>query len=275
MLANIKKIGLPLLCLLQMSAIFWWTLPHSFGGMIAEESDQSTIEAQLFKWLSFPEESWGSHLLTQVIDVTGSQQYWDFFAPQSPKFHQYLSVCNELNLDKLRSGAITCKGPILFSNLKNSFKSRELCESDFEREMFDFLVKNNYRVKPQVKCGSYRLDFVVEGNEGRRLAVECDGDRFHGPGQWMDDMNRQRVLERIGWTFWRCFASSFVLHREEVTADLLKILNDMGIEPLGTESVDNTKWSLSKIVDPYGHEGPSEEDDEDDNGESTTITEVI
>ena len=123
MLANIKKIGLPLLCLLQMSAIFWWTLPHSFGGMIAEESDQSTIEAQLFKWLSFPEESWGSHLLTQVIDVTGSQQYWDFFAPQSPKFHQYLSVCNELNLDKLRSGAITCKDPILFNNLKNSFES--------------------------------------------------------------------------------------------------------------------------------------------------------
>jgi very-short-patch-repair endonuclease len=149
---------------------------------------------------------------------------------------------------------------------------RELCESDFEREMFDFLVKNNYRIKPQVKCGSYRLDFVVEGSEGRRLAIECDGDRFHGPGQWMDDMNRQRVLERIGWTFWRCFASSFVLHRDDITADLLKLLNDMGIEPLGSESVDNSRQSLSKTVDPYGHE---DLEDDSDNGESTTNSEAI
>jgi very-short-patch-repair endonuclease len=58
---------------------------------------------------------------------------------------------------------------------------RELCESDFEREMFDLLTKHNFRVQPQVRCGGYRIDFVVEGSEGRRLAIECDGDRFHGP----------------------------------------------------------------------------------------------
>ena len=128
---------------------------------------------------------------------------------------------------------------------------RELCESDFEREMFDLLVKRNFRVRPQVKCGSYRMDFVVEGSEGRRLAVECDGDKFHGPGQWMDDMTRQRVLERAGWSFWRCFASSFVIRRPEVVADLLTTLEKMGIEPLGAESVDNTQWVAFKEVDPF------------------------
>lgn len=128
---------------------------------------------------------------------------------------------------------------------------RELCESDFEREMFDLLTKRNFRVQPQVKCGSYRIDFVIEGSEGRRLAVECDGDKFHGPAQWMDDMTRQRVLERAGWTFWRCFASSFVMRRNEVIADLLATLEKMGIQPLGAESVDNTMWTTSKQVDPY------------------------
>lgn len=128
---------------------------------------------------------------------------------------------------------------------------KELCESDFEREMFDLLTKRNFRVQPQVKCGGYRIDFVVEGSEGRRLAVECDGDKFHGPGQWMDDMTRQRVLERAGWTFWRCFASSFVMRRQEVVADLLATLEKMGIEPLGAESVDNTQWVAFKEVDPY------------------------
>lgn len=135
---------------------------------------------------------------------------------------------------------------------------RERCESGFELEMFDELVRRGFRVEPQVACGGYRIDFVVEGNEGRRLAIECDGDRFHGPGQWQDDMARQRVLERAGWTFWRCFASSFVRRRDEVVKDLMDTLERLGIEPLGAESVDSTVWVHYKEVDPYKIEEESE-----------------
>jgi very-short-patch-repair endonuclease len=131
---------------------------------------------------------------------------------------------------------------------------REKCESGFEFEMFDELVKRGFRVEPQVPCGGYRIDFVVEGTEGRRLAIECDGDRFHGPGQWHDDMARQRVLERAGWTFWRCFASSFVRRRAAIINDLLQTLQRLGIEPLGSESTDTTAWVYYKEVDPYGVE---------------------
>ena len=129
---------------------------------------------------------------------------------------------------------------------------RDKCQSGFEIEMFDELVKHGFRVEPQVPSGGYYIDFVVEGNEGRRLAIECDGDRFHGPGQWQDDMARQRVLERAGWTFWRCFASSFVRRRQEVLHDLFDTLDRLSIEPLGAESVDNTVWVHYKEVDPYG-----------------------
>jgi very-short-patch-repair endonuclease len=128
---------------------------------------------------------------------------------------------------------------------------RGRCESGFEFEMFDELVKRGYRVEPQVHCGGFKIDFVVEGREGRRLAIECDGDRFHGPGQWSDDMARQRVLERAGWTFWRCFASSWVRRKDDVVTDLLRTLVDLGIEPLGSEAVDNTLWVYSKEVDPF------------------------
>lgn len=137
---------------------------------------------------------------------------------------------------------------------------REMCESGFEFELFDELVKRGYRVEPQVRCGGYRIDFVVEGSEGRRLAIECDGDRFHGPGQWQDDMARQRVLERAGWTFWRCFASSFIRRREAVLADLMQTLQKLGIDPLGAETVDNTLWVLYKEVDPYGVEADEEQE---------------
>jgi very-short-patch-repair endonuclease len=136
---------------------------------------------------------------------------------------------------------------------------REFCESDFEKEVFDYLAAKNYRVTPQVKCGGYRIDMVVEGAQGRRLAIECDGDRFHGPGQWSNDMARQRVLERAGWAFWRCFASSFTLRRDEVLADLMATLEKMQIEPIGAATVDNSMWVSSIEVDPFEVESKDEE----------------
>lgn len=143
-------------------------------------------------------------------------------------------------------------------DVKKVSRLRERCESGFEEAMFDALVERGYRVEPQVKAGGFRIDFVVEGNEGRRLAVECDGDRFHGPDQWRDDMARQRVLERAGWTFWRCFGSSFARNRQEVLDDLFATLDTLGIEPLGSEAVDNTQWTLSKIANPYAIADPED-----------------
>lgn len=127
---------------------------------------------------------------------------------------------------------------------------REKCQSGFELEVFDELIKRGYRVQPQVRSGGFYIDFVVEGAEGRRLAIECDGDRFHGPGQWQADMARQRVLERAGWTFWRCFASSFVRRRDEVLADLVNTLTQLGIEPLGDEASDKSVWVSYVEADP-------------------------
>ena len=84
----------------------------------------------------------------------------------------------------------------------------DLCQSGFERDLFEVLVERGYRVVPQVGSEGFSIDMVVEGDSGRRLAIECDGDRYHGPENWADDMRRQRILERVGWTFWRCFGSN-------------------------------------------------------------------
>jgi len=108
------------------------------------------------------------------------------------------------------------------------------CESNFEREVFSALVSRGYRVIPQVKTGAYRIDLVVEGENDNRLAIELDGDEYHGPDRWQHDMNRQRTLERAGWIFWRCFASTWSLRKDEVLQELITYLSDMNIEPLGT-----------------------------------------
>ena len=95
------------------------------------------------------------------------------------------------------------------------------------------LLDRGYRVQAQVGSLGFRIDMVAEGANGARLAIECDGDRYHGPEQWRQDMRRQRVLERVGWRFWRCFASSFYRDMEAVVADLVDTLSRMGIEPVG------------------------------------------
>jgi very-short-patch-repair endonuclease len=107
------------------------------------------------------------------------------------------------------------------------------CEPGFERELHGELVARGYRVVPKVRIGAHLLDMVVEGGNHMRLAVECDGDEFHRPERWPLDMARQRVLERAGWTFWRCFASTWKLRRAEVMGELVGRLTQLGIAPLG------------------------------------------
>lgn len=127
----------------------------------------------------------------------------------------------------------------LIAHFENPMPDREevsdalaTCESNFERDLMQRLLDRGYRVYGQVGSLGYRIDMVVEGSNGARLAVECDGDRFHGPEQWQQDMRRQRTLERVGWRFWRCFASSFYRSPDSVIDDLCEMLSRLGIEPM-------------------------------------------
>ena len=113
------------------------------------------------------------------------------------------------------------------------------------------LLERGYRVQAQVGSLGYRIDMVAEGANGSRLAIECDGDRYHGPEQWRQDMNRQRVLERVGWRFWRCFASSFYRDTEAVMKDLLETLSRMGILPAaGDDKVRASRHTEHRVILP-------------------------
>ncbi|MSS76189.1 MAG: hypothetical protein EXR90_04800 [Methyloglobulus sp.] len=119
-----KKQLIPIFCLLHMVAIFWWALPHSFGALMLENNEHNSIEAKLINGLLLNDSPKATAVLTDYIDVTGSQQYWDFFAPHSPKVHQYLSVCDGIIADPEQE-KISCKSKPLFSNLDdngNAFK---------------------------------------------------------------------------------------------------------------------------------------------------------
>ncbi|MBO2457299.1 AAA domain-containing protein [Actinomadura violacea] len=105
------------------------------------------------------------------------------------------------------------------------------CDSDFERRVLRMLLARDYLVTPQHPVGNLRIDLVVRGGDGAKLAIECDGDKFHGPDQWEDDLRRQTVLERLGWRFWRVRGSVFYRDPEAAMSGLWPLLDDLGITP--------------------------------------------
>ncbi|WUI02402.1 AAA domain-containing protein [Spirillospora sp. NBC_00431] len=104
------------------------------------------------------------------------------------------------------------------------------CDSEFERRVLRMLLARGYLVTPQHPVGNLRIDLVVRGGGGK-LAIECDGDKFHGPDQWEDDLRRQAVLERLGWRFWRVRGSVFYRDPEAAMSPLWPRLDSLGIKP--------------------------------------------
>lgn len=112
--------------------------------------------------------------------------------------------------------------------------SIEKCESEFERDVFQKIAERGFRVIPQFHVAGYYIDLVVQGMKGQ-LAVECDGDYWHGPDQYDRDMARQRMLERCGWTFFRIRGSEFYRYPDSALDPLWKKLEELKIAPGGQD----------------------------------------
>lgn len=104
-------------------------------------------------------------------------------------------------------------------------------DSLFEQRVYLDLRARGYRVRPQYRALGYYIDLVVEGGTSR-LAIECDGDAYHGPDRADHDGARQRDLERIGWTVWRVRASTYTYDPVAALEPLWELLDQHGIHPL-------------------------------------------
>ncbi len=105
-------------------------------------------------------------------------------------------------------------------------------DSLFEQRVYNRIVDRGYTVLPQYEALGYRIDLVVVGGRGR-LAVECDGDEWHGPDAYERDLARQRDLERCGWRFFRIPGSAFDVDPAAALNGLWEMLLNEGIHPSG------------------------------------------
>lgn len=112
--------------------------------------------------------------------------------------------------------------------------THQLCEpfeSMFEMRVFRELKMRGYHVVPQHPVGSRRLDLVVTG-DGGRIAVECDGHRWHtGLDDQINDARRDRDLARQGWQTVRLRESEFEFDRARELGRLWAFLDAHKIMP--------------------------------------------
>lgn len=153
--------------------------------------------------------------------------------------HQLLDYC--LTHVQRSAGALAPSAPV------SETERVALFDSLFEQRVHNMIVGRGYLVEAQVEFSGYWIDLVVIGARGK-IAVECDGDHWHGPDAYERDLARQRDLERCGWRFFRIRESQFYVDRARAMQGLWVLLEEMGIEPFSL-------WGIP-VAEPDGEGEP-------------------
>ena len=148
--------------------------------------------------------------------------------------HELLRYCLHPSVERGEVGGLSLTELQRLASIADRGRVRapEPFESWFELDVFIRLASRDYRVLPQYELGGYRIDLVVEGMESR-IAVECDGDHWHGAEQYEQDTARQRDLERCGLKFCRIRESAFRLDPEDALEEVWTTLEREQVYPAG------------------------------------------
>ena len=132
-------------------------------------------------------------------------------------------------------------------------------DSWFEVDVFLKIADRGYQVRPQFEVAKYFIDLVIEGATNK-LAVECDGDRWHSePEQRERDIDRERILKRSGWTFWRVRGGEFYFNPSKAFEPLWQKLDELGISPGGKDKLVDSGHTVTKSENVTTNKADSEQ----------------
>ena len=146
-----------------------------------------------------------------------------------------------------------------------SLRIEQHAESPFEKSVGQTLVAMGYDIVPQWQVGAYRIDMVARYGE-KKVAIECDGDRYHsGEEAIRKDMERQTILERVGWRFIRIRGSEYYSDPDKAINRIERDLNSMGIfkqvsEANTADATEHDKLKstvinrAAQIIEEWGHQ---------------------
>lgn len=125
----------------------------------------------------------------------------------------------------------------------------DVFQSDFERELHDRLAQHSdLKIIPQWPSRGKFIDLVVTDRQGRRLAIEADGEAYHETSdgaQIPEDIYRQELLEEVGWVFQRVRFTEF---ERDPDAQIAAILAKLAQQP-SNATLAAAVWADQAIVE--------------------------
>jgi len=180
-----------------------------------------------------------------------------------------LDSSNDLKSGDMRKDLIEyATNPSNFKEQQTQIKSK--ADSPFEISVASHLAKHGYHIVQQWPVGSYRIDMVaICGN--KKIAIECDGELYHsGDDKVRADMERQAILERLGWRFIRIRGSEYYKNSEVTINRVLAELTNYEILPEESIQINKAQESdlrqrvisiASHIVESWKEENLTESED--------------
>lgn len=115
-----------------------------------------------------------------------------------------------------------CMHPVTKATDKKVFRGL----SRFEKKVLNALKEMGYKVMSQWQVGEYNLDLVVF-LEHQKVAILCDGEKHKNEEELEEDLEKQSILERVGWQFIRLRASQCFAREEEMLKELSNKLKEL------------------------------------------------
>jgi len=112
----------------------------------------------------------------------------------------------------------------------SNFMEEQKFDSEFEKSVYNFLIKKGYKVEKRVGCSGYRVDLAVldpNNDDEYILAIECDGTEYNdGASARERDRIRQNMLEGLGWNYHRIWSTEWYHNRQNAKQNLLNAINE-------------------------------------------------
>ena len=104
-------------------------------------------------------------------------------------------------------------------------------ESPFEYAVKQILEQHGFEVETQIGIAGYFIDLAIRDPRNTNIflvGIECDGATYHSSKSARDrDKIRQRVLESLGWRFYRIWSTDWFRNPERETDKLIAHINGL------------------------------------------------
>jgi hypothetical protein len=118
---------------------------------------------------------------------------------------------------------------------KKTIVKEEVFKSDLQRSVFKELQSRKYQVLLNFELGLRTIDIVVQDEERRRLALQCDGDCVKTEEDLILEMEYYMTLRRLNWDIFQIRSTEYFTNPEKTFKRLLQRLKEAGISPAREE----------------------------------------